>query len=202
MKTLGMLLVLVTLAVTACAGPITWAFVGVTLNDGGTVTGSFTFNADSPVACTTGVSPCGTYSNVNIITTTGSARTGTTYSFVCGISDPACTGVSPDSTEVLFLTSSATNQTGLSALAVFFTGVGGVPPAGLTDAGGVIDISNSSLSVGAVQEANCLDAACSSPGPPSRASTAGFVATPEPSTVLLLGSALAGLGLVRLRARR
>jgi hypothetical protein len=75
---------------------------------------------------------------------------------------------------VLNLTSTAANQTGLPGLALFFTGVGGVPPAGL-GASSYIDISNSSLAVGAGQEATCSNAACSSPTNPSRATVAGFV---------------------------
>ena len=203
-KSIWLLGLLPVLAVTTSATPVTWFFNNVTFNDGGTLTGSFSFDADAPTACSGGALLCGTFSNFNITTTAGSARTGASYTVVCGVGDASCNGVSPNSTEVLFLTSTSSNQTGLSALAIFFTGVGGVPPAGLSDAGGVFDIGNSSLSVGVVQEANCADATCSTPAPASRISVSGTVqaGVPEPSSMLLLSSALAGLTFLRIRLRR
>jgi hypothetical protein len=191
---------LMLLAAAACASPILWTLNGVILTDGGTVSGTFTFNPDVGIPCGS-VSLCGTYSNVNIVTTNGSSRTGVTYSFICGQSVVSCTGVSPNSTEVLFLTSNVANQSGAPALAFFFTGISGLPPQGLTDSGGIIDVSNSSGNVGTVQEASCAGAACTSPASPARFSTVGTVsATPEPTTWWLL---MAGLGLaaiLRLRA--
>src|SRR5262249_17752869 len=154
--------------ITAYATPVTWVFTGVTLSDGAIINGSFVFDPDAGVQCSTGASPCGAYSGVSITTTTGTSRTATTYPNLSGASAPGCTGASPDSTEVLFLTSNAANQTGLPALAVFFTGAGAVPPAGLTNAGGSVNISNANLSVGVVQEANCIDSACTAPAAPSR----------------------------------
>lgn len=94
----------------AKAVPVMWTLQGVTLTDGGTVTGSFTYDAAS-----------NTYSNVNIITTTGSARSGATYGFVCGQDVPTCIGLNPTSNQVLNLTSTAADQTGLPGLALFFT---------------------------------------------------------------------------------
>ena len=181
---------LLALSQTALAVPVTWTLDDVTLQDGVTASGSFVFNADTD-----------TYSSVDITTTAGGGLSAETFLFTCGQDVPTCTGVSPNSTEALFLTSSAANQTGLAGIAFFFTGAGGVPPAGLTDAGGTVDVSNSSSSVGFVQEAICLDASCSSPESPSVVVTAGSVVAstgvPEPSSVLLLGAALLGLGLIR-----
>src|SRR5947199_9879233 len=113
---------LILLGGAGCASPILGALNGVPLTDGGTVSGMFTFNPDAGIPCGS-VSPCGTYSNVNIVTTNGSSRTGVTYSFICGQSVVSCTGVSPSSTEVLFLTSNVANQAGAPALAFFFTGI-------------------------------------------------------------------------------
>src|SRR3982750_2457874 len=190
---------LILLAAAGSASPILWTLNGVTLTDGGTVNGMFTFNPDTGTPCGS-VSPCGTYSNVNIVTTNGSSRTGVTYSFVCGQSVVSCTGVSPNSTEVLFLATNATNQSGAPALAFFFTGISGLPPQGLTDSGGTIDLSNSSGNVGVGQEANCSNAACSSPASPARFSTAGTVsAAPEPTTWWLLTTGFGAVAILRLR---
>ncbi len=187
------LIALMLLSVGVSASPIVWTLTGVTFEDGGTVSGTFTFNPDAGTPCGS-VSPCGTYSNVNIVTTSGSSRSGTTYSFVCGQNVPGCTGVSPNSTEVLFLASNMVNESGAPALALFFTGISGLPPQGLTDSGGIIDISNSSGEVGTVQEASCSDASCSSPASPARSSNAGSVSSaPEPATWWLF---TAGLGLM------
>jgi hypothetical protein len=187
------------LSAAASAAPVVWTLNGVKLSDGGTATGSFTFNPNSGTACGS-FSPCGTYSNVDIVTTNGSSRTGVTYSFVCGQNVASCTGVTPDSTEVLFLSSNAANQIGDPALAFFFTGVGVFPPEGLSDAGGVIDISNASGSVGTVLEAACNNAACSVPSGVTRLSTAGTVsAVPEPAGWLLLLAGFAAI--VPLRSR-
>ena len=188
------------LAAAAKASPVTWMLNGVTLSDGGTASGTFTFDADAGTACGSS-SPCGVYSNVHISTTNGTSRTGALYSFVCEQNVPACTGVSPDSTEVMFLSSNAANQTGNSALALFFTGIGALPPNGLTDAGGTLDISNSSGTVGSVDEGSCANPACSVPVNPLRFSTAGSVtAVPEPAAPWLL--LMGGLSVIVERFRR
>jgi hypothetical protein len=200
MRFVCMAVVWISLSLTASAGPIIWTLTGVTLSDGGTASGTFTFNPDAGTPCGS-ASPCGVFSNVNITTTIGSTRSGATYTAVCGTNVPSCTGVTPDSTGVLFLTSTAANQIGLPALALFFTGVGGVPPAGLTNLGGTIDVSNASALVGALLEAGCANASCSSPNAATRAGTAGSVTAPspvpEPSSTLLLGSAVVILGFGR-----
>jgi hypothetical protein len=93
-------------------------------------------------------------------------------------------------------------------LAIFFTGIGGLPPAGLTNAGGLVNISNTGPGVGAVQEANCSNATCVAAAPPSRSSTAGVVigspvTNPVPTlsewSMIALGMALAVVGFLRVR---
>jgi hypothetical protein len=194
MKTIQMLLVIWALSLAAVAGPVLWT-VNVTFSDGGTATGTFDFDADAGPACSTMSSPCGLYSNVDIVTTTGGILSGATYNTVCGVGgDTSCTGVFPDSTEVLFLTSAATNQTGLPGIAFFFLAPGLYPPNGLSDAGGSYDLSGIA---GIVQESFCNDAGCDAPTGDSRLSVAGTVSTPEPSTALLLAAPLVMLGLAR-----
>lgn len=157
----AVLMLAVCLVTTASGYPIAYSLVGVQFNDGGTASGSFIFDPAT-----------GLYSNVNITTTDGSARTGATYTFVCGQDVATCTGLAPNSTELLNLTTTDANQTGEPGLALFFTGVGGTQGLGTATQ---FDISNSSLNVGAGQEASCKDAACSQPADPSRVTVAGFV---------------------------
>ena len=191
---------LLLLAVAGRASPVTWILNGVTLSDGGTASGTFTFDPDARTACGSNSSPCGVYNHVQILTTNGTSRTGVTYSFVCEQDVAACTGISPDSTEVMFLSSNSANQAGNPALALFFTGTGALPPRGLTDAGGTLDLSNTSGSVGSVDEGTCINASCSQPGSPIRFSTAGSVtAVPEPAASLLW---IAGLGAIAVRFLR
>jgi len=172
----------------------------VTFNDGGTATGTFVFDADAGTPCSTTSSPCGVFSNVDVVTTTGSSLSGVTYTTVCGVGgDTSCTGVSPDSTEVLFLTSGAADQTGDQAIAFFFLAGGLYPPSGLSDAGGSYDVSNTTA--GLVNESFCNDAGCDNPTGADRVSIAGTVFTPEPSTALLLIAPLAMLGVGRFLKR-
>jgi hypothetical protein len=169
------------------AVPIVWTFSGVTFGDGGTVSGHFTFDADAGTACSTGATPCGHYSNVDVVTSTGSVRTGSHFTEVCGSDVPTCLVTSPDSTEVQLLTSAAPDQTGMPLLLFNWvsngTPMGETPPAGLSDAGGTYDISASSLHVGFAIEATCENTGCTGfSGLGERISNAGFVVAtvPEP----------------------
>ncbi len=122
MRTTLTILAVLTLALTASAMPVTWTLTGIVLNGGvATATGSFTFDADAGTACSTTLSPCGTFSNVDITTSLGGGLPAETFLYTCGTDVPTCTGASPDSTEALFLTSTNPNQTGMVALAFFFT---------------------------------------------------------------------------------
>lgn len=142
-RVLTVCLLAATIAGVASAAPIRYVLVGVQFEDGGTATDSFDFD---PVT--------GKCSNVFIATTNGATRTGATYRFVCGQDVATCNVVPPNSTQVLWLTSTAGNQTGLPAFAIFFTGVTATNGLGTSD---LFDISNSSLNVGAAQEAACID---------------------------------------------
>jgi len=184
------------LSLPAWASTIVYTLDDVTLSDGGTATGSFSFNADSGTPCGGGTSPCGTYGNVHIVTTSGSSLAGTTYTLVCGTDVATCNGVIPNSTEVLFLHASAADETGLPAIVFFFTAPGGHPPGGLSDSGGAFNLNG--LGHGTVQEAFCADASCSAAASPLRVGTAGTATSlPEPSSGLLVGLALAGLSKAR-----
>jgi hypothetical protein len=165
-------------------GPTAWFFQNVQLSDGGTVSGSFVYDQST-----------NTYSNIDVTTTTGGSRTGAHYTTACVA--PACDGVPPDQTEVLLLTNNNADQTGQSALALFFTGIFGGP--GLAH-GPRIDISNSSANVGAGLEADCSDATCDGPTGTGRSTTAGFVDAPSLAPTLsewamiLFALAMAGGG--------
>src|SRR5260370_7191267 len=55
----------------ANAAPVAYTLSGVTLSDGGTASGSFSYDAAA-----------NTYSNINIVTTTAGTRSGATYNSV------------------------------------------------------------------------------------------------------------------------
>jgi hypothetical protein len=199
-------MLLLMFSIVSSATPLTWVLNDVTFIDGITARGSFTFDADAGTPCSLGFSPCGTYSNINISTTGGlSGLLPATFLFACGSDVPTCNGLPPDSTQVLLLTSNDADQTGEQALAIFFTGVEdeGLPPFGLTDDWGAVDVSDSSPDTGALTEAVCGDPACQAPGPPGSINITGTVeSVPEPSSTLLLGASLGWLSRRAYRSRR
>jgi hypothetical protein len=174
-------------ATSATADPVTWTFQGVTLADGGTVSGSFTYDADA--------GPNGSYSNVNVVTAGGSQLPGATYVAVLG----GRTGGDSfaNAGDVSFVTAggSADGQTGL--FLDFNTN--------LTNAGGNVTI-NPTLS----SEATCLAGGfpCG-PNVPGRLVSAGSLqgvpVAPVPTlsewAMIILGSLLA-LGAMTMIARR
>jgi hypothetical protein len=189
----------------AMAEPVLWKLSGVTFGDGATASGSFYFDPDAGTPCGPGTFVCGQFSDVDIVTTAGSAGdggsfSGATYQYVCGTDDAACQGTQPASNNVTFLTSNVSDQTGLTSLFFRFTGDTGTPPAGLTDAGGTV-ILGDSLTTGYVFEATCLDASCDTTVNPDRTNNAGELigTVPEPSGLLLVGFAIAALHRTRRR---
>jgi len=129
------------------SAPRIWYLNGVTFGSGGSATGSFTFDSGTNL-----------FTNVNITTTVGT-RSPATYNNMS-------TGLVADSTRVLFVTSAATNQTGLPGFSMFFATT-------LTGAGGTSVVTG--------QEADCGDAGCSMPSGVMR-----FIATGTVTTVPVL----------------
>jgi hypothetical protein len=92
------------------ARPVTWTFSGVTLSDGGTMSGSFVYDADT-----------NTYSSINI-TTSGGSQTGTTFAV-------AHTAVASSANFFYVLPSGPITALSTHSLLLVF-------PAALTNAGG------------------------------------------------------------------
>jgi hypothetical protein len=136
----------------AWAVPQTWTLFGVMFDDGGTASGSFTFDPDT-----------NTYSAVNVTTTSGASRTGATFAFVC---TAPCTGIAPPGPGAVLMltTSSAGDQTGLPGMSMRFQS----PLSNVPDKGVAIDTG---------LEATCSDAGCSNPVDPVRRIIAGHVVT-------------------------
>lgn len=140
------------LAGPAWAAPQTWTLFGVMFDDGGTASGSFTFDPDTS-----------TYSAINVTTTTGASRAGAAFTFVC---EAPCTGIAPPGPGAVLVltTSSAGDQTGLPGMSMRFAS----PLSNAPDKGVAIE---------AGLEATCSDATCATPADPVRRITAGHVTT-------------------------
>jgi hypothetical protein len=186
--------VLLVFGMTAAAGPITWTLSGVSLPDGSTASGSFTFDFDAgPADCSTGFVPCGSFSNVDITTTSGSdpAETYTAIcQYPCEVAEaPAdALGVGgPDQYEVTFQTASPDSD-GFPSLDLQFGG------AGLTDAGGSVPLTG-------LTEAFCTDETDCSANLALLVSSGGSVeagvAAPEPSCAPVLGIVLGAVFFAR-----
>ena len=106
----GSLFALAVCVAGANAQPISYLVQG-TFDDTGTFAGMFTYDDTTNI-----------YSGINVVSTPGTARTGNSYFFVCGLPDiPACgDGFSPFPTSVAFQTTNAADQTGLPTLFMGF----------------------------------------------------------------------------------
>lgn len=154
------------LASVASAQPTVYYLSGFIFSDGGTASGSFTYD---PVT--------NRYTNVNITTTPGTVRTtGATYTLVCGQDVPTCTGVAPGPAGYLNLTTNAADQTGLPAMSIFFP----LPLSSLS-----LDFLGLPIRSVFALEANCSGASCAAPAGPSRSTSSGVLTTAEPSMLML-----------------
>lgn len=174
-------IVLACLSAAAAGTPLTWTLNGITFSDGGTASGSFTYDAST-----------NTYSAISIVTTGGSSPAlNTTYSFVC---TAPCTGLTPSANNVLTLTASpAGNLTGLPAFALLFSQA-------LANGGGARSIAGS-------LNALCSNATCAAPVAPTRTVTGGVVVATVPpvptlSTWGLVAMALLLAGVAAWRRRK
>lgn len=163
----GIFLTMVCL-VPAWAVPITWTLNGVTSNDGGIASGSFTYDADT-----------NQFSAINIVTTTGASVTGATFFFVGNASGPFID---------LYLTIAPSNNlTGTPVLNIAFT-------PGLTNAGGTVALSGTQATCSSATCSGGISAPIrvTTAGEVVSTSTGAIVSTPAISLfgLMLLGAAL------------
>jgi PEP-CTERM motif len=161
----------------ASAIPIQWTLSGGLFDDGGSVLGSFIFDADTT-----------SFDSVAIETTDGTALTGSVYPDFAG---------GDASIFFLYTDPSVLNDLDPDLSGITILALGLTSP--MTNAGGLIPLAT----LGQGSEVACTDPLCSQAG--IRFIVAGEVdgepvsAVPEPSTLALLGI---GLGALWLRRRR
>jgi hypothetical protein len=161
----------------ASAGLLTWTVNGATFDDGGVLSGSFAYDADTNM-----------FSSVSLTTTDGSSRSGAIYI----ASNMCCSPLAPDANTLLFVTAASGDLTGTPGMVIDL-----LSP--MTNAGGTIDLETVGLfrQEGPCTNANCTGILSAS----NRFLTAGSItAAPEPSAWLLTAVPLA-VTLVRRRYR-
>jgi len=164
----AMALAILLLPATASADGITWTLNDVTLNDGGTVTGSFNYDDGT-----------NTYSAINISSTSGSLLNGTAYMTLTPafFSGSTLLGAGP-------ATIPGGNFAGLTFLELMFLNP-------LNNAGGTDSVQ--------VFEIYCANSNCSTQTERQGAAgtVVGAIATPEPSSLLLLVGGFLAITLLR-----
>ena len=161
------LLVLLSVPSIALADGITWTLSGVTFDDTGTASGSFVFDTVAKK-----------FNTIDITTTLGSAFAGAEYKSLSGAFGSSSSG--------MLLGSSGSNLTNTPLLLMMFGG-------DLTNSGGMVSVID-------VEEGTCNDPRCRTQTL-DRSIVLGTtgtliptpVATPEPSTFLLMGTGLVAL---------
>jgi len=151
------------------AAAVSWELQDWVFNDGGTASGSFVFDAD-----------LNQYSNISIVTTDGSIRSGASY----GIPNPDSPG---NSSVLIAVTELLSDLTGTPVLAAEFE-------SNLTNAGGLVAVALGGFTF----EGTCAGGrnfGCGVITGPLRRLISGSVASvvPVPAAIWLFGAALIGL---------
>lgn len=157
----------------AHAVPVLWTLTDVLFDDGGTATGSFTFDADTNA-----------YSSVSITASGGFFATSSYASLLAGGSGDAA----------LIAGLALPPLTGEPLLQLVYE-------APLTNAGGLVGLVNYSFPANSSFQATCLDAGCFSANIDRMMVDGGLIGAvvPIPAAGVLLPTALAMLGLARRR---
>jgi hypothetical protein len=150
------------LTTAASANVLIWTVSNATFDDGGTLNGSFGYDAD-----------LNAFSSINLITTPGSLLGGASYVAI----DPCCTGGGlPNADFLLFVTQPSGDLTGTPLLIFELLDT-------MTNAGGSIDFD---IAAPFHEEGTCV-AGCASLNAPDRQLVSGTLSapTPEPGTFFL-----------------
>lgn len=170
--------VVLCLGAPAAAAPLTWNISGM-FNDGGTMSGSFVYNADTNI-----------FTSIDVTTTAGSLLGGSNYTLPV----PCCEGL-PSANFLLFVTATG-DLTGTPILADYLTG-------SMTDAGGVINLGTADSGFPFYSEEFCGDGTCTGPSDATKrdliSGTISAATVPEPAS---FASAGIGLGLLVLASWR